>query len=102
MEDTSLRSSGNQDIKPTLSREIDAQNGKISTAQTPPPVTSLFDKTSVESPASFINRSSSEAILWPYNTLSVRPALYLKQTIKMVRTPPVNHPPRFHRSETRV
>ena len=54
------------------------QKGNMSTAQTPPPVTSLFDKTSVDSPASFMNLSSSEVGLWPYNTLSVRPALYLR------------------------
>ena len=50
----------------------------MSTAQTPPPVTNLFDKTSVDSAASFMNLSSSEAGLWPYNTISVSPALYLE------------------------
>ena len=60
-------------------RELeDIQNGNMSTAQTPPPVTSLFDKTSVDSAASFMNLSSSEVALWPYSTISVKPALYLR------------------------
>jgi len=63
---------------PLQKEKGNTQNGNISTAQTPPPVTNLFDKTSVDSAASFINLSPSEAGLWPYNTCSVRPALYLK------------------------
>jgi len=63
---------------PSRVRKGDVRNGNMSTAQTPPPVTNLFDKTSVDSAASFMNLSSAEATLWPYNTLNVRPALYLK------------------------
>lgn len=48
---------------PSFPEKVDAQNGKISTAQTPPPVTNLFDKTSVDSAASFMNRSSAEVTL---------------------------------------
>lgn len=78
-------------------REGNAQNGKISTAQTPPPVTNLFDKTSTDSAASFMNRSSAEATLWPYSTLSVRPALYLKHVGKTVSSPPANRAERKRR-----